>query len=63
MIGAVAPPPSMMDAARPVVRMRARPPRRSEDFGTGRDNIAASGQGAKFAWGGGFGIFGELFVK
>jgi hypothetical protein len=46
MIGAFAPLPSMTNAARPVVRLRARPPRRSEDFGTGRDNIAACGQGA-----------------
>ena len=43
MIGALVPPPSMMDAARPVVRMRAKPRRRSEDFGTGRDNIAVCG--------------------
>ena len=45
-IGARAPPPSMTDAARPVVHMRARVLCRSEAFGTGRDNILAGSQGA-----------------
>ena len=40
-IGARAPPPSMTDAARPVVPMRARVLCRSEAFGTGRDNLLA----------------------
>ena len=41
MIGALAP-PSMMDAPGPIVRMRARPRRPTEDFGTGHDNIPSA---------------------
>jgi len=37
-VGALAP-PSMMDAPGPIVRMRARPLRPTEDFGTGHDTI------------------------
>ena len=45
-IGARPPPPSMTDAAPPVVHMRARVLCRSEAFGTGRDNILACSQEA-----------------
>ena len=48
-IGALAPPPSMTHAARPVVRMRARVLCRSEAFGTGRDNLLACGMGNRRA--------------
>ena len=51
-IGALAPPPSMTDAARPVVHMRARVLSRPGAFGTGRDSSlpASCGLRARRLW-------------